>query len=176
MQMIKENKGITLIALVVTIIILLILAGVSITTLSGDGLFGRAQSSAAKYEQASQAENSSITSLMDKYDEIASNEIEFTIKGIACKATKGQTWYEWVESANYTNIEIGVTNLKEIIERTRTRELNGEDDGAIRYYSGWYTGESLNAAWGSLEKKPSYIVQHWDDPVTEGEYEFQLRI
>ena len=64
----KENKGITLIALVVTIIILLILAGVSITTLSGDGLFGRAQSSAAKYEQASQKENTTISSLMDKYD------------------------------------------------------------------------------------------------------------
>ena len=66
--MIKNEKGITLIALVVTIIILLILAGVSITTLSGDGLFGRAESSAAKYEQASAAENSTLTSLMDKYD------------------------------------------------------------------------------------------------------------
>ena len=64
----KENKGITLIALVVTIIILLILAGVSITTLSGNGLFGRAESSAAKYQQASENENSTISSLMDKYD------------------------------------------------------------------------------------------------------------
>ena len=64
----KSNKGITLIALVVTIIILLILAGVSITTLSGNGLFGRAESSAAKYQAASEAENSTISSLMDKYD------------------------------------------------------------------------------------------------------------
>ena len=64
----KKESGITLIALVVTIIILLILAGVSITTLSGDGLFGRAESSAAKYEQASQAENSTLSALMDKYD------------------------------------------------------------------------------------------------------------
>ena len=68
MQEIKSNKGITLIALVVTIIILLILAGVSITTLSGNGLFGRAESSAAKYQAASEAENSTISSLLDKYD------------------------------------------------------------------------------------------------------------
>lgn len=32
----KENRGITLIALVITIIVLLILAGVSIATLTGD--------------------------------------------------------------------------------------------------------------------------------------------
>ena len=66
----KNNKGITLIALVVTIIILLILAGVSITTLSGNGLFGRAESSAAKYQQASEAENSTISSILDKFDEV----------------------------------------------------------------------------------------------------------
>ena len=32
----KENKGITLIALVITVIVLLILAGVTIATLTGD--------------------------------------------------------------------------------------------------------------------------------------------
>ena len=35
----KENKGITLIALVITIIVLLILAGVTISTLTGDNRF-----------------------------------------------------------------------------------------------------------------------------------------
>ena len=36
----KKNKGITLIALVITIIVLLILAGVTIASLSGDnGIF-----------------------------------------------------------------------------------------------------------------------------------------
>ena len=40
----KNNKGITLIALVVTIIVLLILAGVSIAMLTGDnGILGRGQ-------------------------------------------------------------------------------------------------------------------------------------
>ena len=40
----KENKGLTLIVLVITIIILLILSGITIGTLSGDnGLFVRAK-------------------------------------------------------------------------------------------------------------------------------------
>ena len=42
----KENKGITLIALVITIIVLLILAGVTVTTLTGDnGLLGKTSES-----------------------------------------------------------------------------------------------------------------------------------
>ena len=39
----RKNKGITLVALVVTIIILLILAGISIATLTGSGLFEKAR-------------------------------------------------------------------------------------------------------------------------------------
>ena len=35
-RILKENKGITLIALVITIIVLLILAGVTIATLTGE--------------------------------------------------------------------------------------------------------------------------------------------
>ena len=45
----KNQKGITLIALVITIIVLLILAGVSIAMLTGDnGLLGKAKSSGAE--------------------------------------------------------------------------------------------------------------------------------
>ena len=45
----KDNKGITLIALVITIIVLLILAGVSIAMLTGEnGLLNRANESKSK--------------------------------------------------------------------------------------------------------------------------------
>ena len=40
---IRKSKGITLIALVITIIILLILAGITINSLTNSGLFGKAQ-------------------------------------------------------------------------------------------------------------------------------------
>ncbi len=49
----QKNKGITLIALVITIIVLLILAGVAIATLTGDnGVLTKASSSKIKNEQA----------------------------------------------------------------------------------------------------------------------------
>ena len=52
-----EKRGITLIALVVTIIVLLILAGVSIATLTGDnGILTRAQDAKEKTEEASDIE------------------------------------------------------------------------------------------------------------------------
>ena len=55
-QKLKE-KGITLIALVVTIIILLILAGVTLNmALSGDGLFSKAKLAVNKYDVASEEE------------------------------------------------------------------------------------------------------------------------
>lgn len=48
----RKEKGITLIALIVTIIILLILAGITIATLTGNnGLLNRSKSSRNKYEQ-----------------------------------------------------------------------------------------------------------------------------
>lgn len=54
----KEEKGITLIALVLTIIILLILAGVSIVLLVGDnGVLEQAQNAKTEHEQASALED-----------------------------------------------------------------------------------------------------------------------
>lgn len=60
----KNQRGITLIALVVTIIVLMILAGVSINMIVGDnGLLTKAQDAADIYEQASSNEQSALDSL-----------------------------------------------------------------------------------------------------------------
>ena len=48
----KKNKGITLVALVITIIILLILAGITISSLTNTGLFGRAKEAKEKTQEA----------------------------------------------------------------------------------------------------------------------------
>ncbi len=67
------NKGITLIALVVTIIVLLILAGVSISMLTGqNGILNRAQEAKEKTEVAQEDENEKIKgyeNIMSKYAE-----------------------------------------------------------------------------------------------------------
>ncbi len=53
----KKNKGITLVALVITIIILLILAGVAIGQLSGSGLFEKAKKAKIEQMRAEAKEN-----------------------------------------------------------------------------------------------------------------------
>ena len=60
-QKLKESKGITLIALVITIIVLLILAGVTIATLTGDnGILKKAGDAKTQTEQAKEDENFKI--------------------------------------------------------------------------------------------------------------------
>ena len=59
-----KEKGITLIALVVTIIILLILAGVTLNmAINGDGLFSRARNAADKYKKAQKDEQDLISEI-----------------------------------------------------------------------------------------------------------------
>ena len=66
----KENKGITLVALVITIIILLILAGISISTLTNTGIFEKAKDAKQKSEDAALDLNTKLDEYeneLDKY-------------------------------------------------------------------------------------------------------------
>lgn len=55
-MLLKKNKGITLVALVITIVILLILAGISISALTNTGIFGKAIQSKEKSEESQEEE------------------------------------------------------------------------------------------------------------------------
>ena len=60
----KSNKGITLIALVITIIVLLILAGVTIAALSGDnGILTRTKEAKEKTEQAQKEDEKTLSNM-----------------------------------------------------------------------------------------------------------------
>lgn len=64
--MFKGQKGITLVALVITIIVLLILAGVGISMLAGDGgILDHAQNASNEYKTASNTENQTIQNLIN---------------------------------------------------------------------------------------------------------------
>ena len=78
---IYNEKGITLIALVITVILMLILTGVAISALTGDGgLFDKTRGAAEAFENASQKEAKQIEDLM--------NEIDGYIAGIPEKPDK----------------------------------------------------------------------------------------
>ena len=62
----KGNKGITLVALVITVILLLILAGIGIGAIAGeDGLLSKAKQSAEEYNQAARNEANTINDLLN---------------------------------------------------------------------------------------------------------------
>ena len=66
----KESKGITLVALVITIIILLILAGISISSLTNTGIFEKAKEAKNKSENAESEQNKKLDEFekeIDKY-------------------------------------------------------------------------------------------------------------
>ena len=71
------EKGITLVALVITIVILIILATVTINVAFGEGgLIERAQQAKNLTEQATQSEQEAINNLMDEYANIMAEEPE----------------------------------------------------------------------------------------------------
>lgn len=62
--MLKQQKGITLVALVITIVVLIILAGVAISlTLSDNGIFKKATSGRDQYMQAANSEQAGLTNV-----------------------------------------------------------------------------------------------------------------
>ncbi len=64
----NKNKGITLVALVITIIILLILAGISISALTNTGIFGKAKDAKQKSADAELDQNTKLDSYENEID------------------------------------------------------------------------------------------------------------
>lgn len=72
--MLKGQKGITLVALVITIIVLLILAGVTITlTLRENGIFKTAEKAGENYTQAQRDELEGLNSFQNTLDRVIEN-------------------------------------------------------------------------------------------------------
>ena len=75
--MLKGQKGITLVALVITIIVLLILAGITISlTLGQDGIIKRAEEAGQNYVDAAEAEKTQL----QEFDNTA-NKIIYNVTG-----------------------------------------------------------------------------------------------
>ena len=154
MNKIKSTKGITLISLVVTIIILLILAGVTIATLMGDnGLINRANDAKIKTEIASikeeiqtdilgkQAENNgnisddSLKEILENYG-VLSDEEKLTDKTLT--TTKGS--YE----IKVSDIFNGTTVKDSPKEPTFTTVANAPDTTGFNKSNTYYVAWDLN--------------------------------
>ena len=83
--MINKNKdrGITLVALVITIIILLILAGIIISSLTNTGIFGRAKESKEKTQAAEANQAKTLNEYEDAVKQYGSASQPTTVKKVA---------------------------------------------------------------------------------------------
>ena len=115
---IKEQKGITLVALVITIIVMLILVAVSVTVAINGGLFTKAKEAGNSWEAQAKEEadgnivkvnvdGATTTTTIDGAIESLSGTsttqtpetttITFTLDGTTYTTNEGTTWQKWVE-------------------------------------------------------------------------------
>ncbi len=106
----KNENGITLIALVITIIILLILAGITINTISNTGLFSKAEMAKKEYQKAT----------VDEQIELFKYELEFDKN----------------ETLKSKMIKAGLIDEKEINSNGLAKINNNENFLALSSYNG----------------------------------------
>ncbi len=90
-----KERGITLVALVITIIILLILATISIQSLTNTGLFAKAQEAKDKSQNAEENQ----TKILNEYEDELNKYISGTVK----ETFKGKTVDEAIQYADVLN-------------------------------------------------------------------------
>lgn len=143
----KNQKGITLIALVITIIVLLILAGVSIATLTGEnGVLTQAQNAKTETDKAGIIESAQVD-LLDKQAEnqsgiISQTDLEKVLgkyfelpEDFADKVKNGED-VELQTKAEYGNYNIKLSEIYDgKIEQVQTQEPISKTVNYVGYYA-----------------------------------------
>ena len=120
-EMKKQENGITLIALVVTIIVLLILAGVAINlSISNNGLFKRAQTTKTETRAATVEEAKNIWRATKETDKFASNEEAETLEELIDNLVKEKQLTEDEKDKILGNEEKGIEAEYKITIGSRT--------------------------------------------------------
>ncbi len=157
----KRNKGITLIALVVTIIVLLILAGISIAMLTGqNGILNRASEAKEKTQIAQEDENEKLQGyekIINKYRDLPKEEgttpylpnDTFSYKvgdlstGLVIEDSNNNE-YVWVEvpTTIYDNTEYNSNGVK----KPSNSENYANIEACLKAYTANYASSSCNDA------------------------------
>ncbi len=134
-EKLKKARGITLIALVVTIIVLLILAGVAITLSIGEnGIFKRAGQAADTWENATKNEEKEMNGVVDIIDNINAEN----------NGSSGN--YDKEKRVNAPALKTGMTPIK-FNEATASKK--GEAVKTTKEDKDWYSYE--NKKWANAE-------------------------
>ena len=141
----RNQKGITLVALVITIIVLLILAGVTIAALSGpNGILSNSVKSneeTAK-SQAKEAVSMAVSELLSNYyvtqTTTASDPTDITSQNIADTVKANYPDFE-INSNNDTAIVMTINGIKISVALTKTA---GTDVGSLTSPTTWKVGDA----------------------------------
>lgn len=144
----KQAKGITLIALVVTIIVLLILAGVTISSIIvNNGIFSKAEQAKDEYRDASAKEEASLNKLADSMmgneteednPPIVKDETPPVIHELKWDRTAG------VLSVNAEDLQSGIDEYLYFIDNSDTPNVKKEANLAIPISNGMNGGNYQN--------------------------------
>ena len=183
----NSNKGITLIALIITIIVMLILVAVSISIALNTGLFDAAGKATQKTNIAKEQEkelasgkvtigNATYNSIEEYTDKVGGTKevIKFKIilngniyesyddEEYELEAYKGETWSEWYQRNNNT-IPNGIDSLLgDLYDYTDGEGEMTLLDGKNYYWQGNVWVDYLENG------KPEYCM--WEDVILQEEY------
>ena len=168
----KQNKqnGITLVALVITIIILLILAGISISALTNQGLFAKAQEAKQRTENAQKEETETLGNYLTEMSNLELKNVDKNItnpgaampngvtviegdanKGIVIKDSNNNEWV-WVEVPKTVFKKAKKAdeyeNIKEDLITYATDYREGAEGQGLDWKDEWYAmdGDTLITA------------------------------
>ena len=122
MRKIQKERGITLVALIITIVILLILATVAITSIEKGGIINYAENAQIKWNQEETKEQTFLNEYLNILDNVNGPKIiTFKIGNTSYQAEEGMTWAVWVTSDYNTtkgneNQEIKIRDGNAVIE------------------------------------------------------------
>ena len=103
-KILKKATGITLVALIVTIIILMILAGVVIATVTGNnGILNKSKLARDTYQNSINKENGQISSYENEIDKIA---LDVASSRETAKTSDGKDLYQRARSNTYIDVPI----------------------------------------------------------------------
>ncbi len=148
MKNLRNQKGITLVALVVTIIVLLILAGVSLSLVAGsDGILKKADTAVSRTSKQSAIEQADLLIAEYKADYL---EGKYTGEGTAypsfdaCLQAKIKTEGNDLSDGaklTYSSGTLTVT-LRGGVNTKATVTISGDDEGKVSSWETWSDGTS----------------------------------
>ena len=143
MKKYKSQRGITLIALIITIIILLILAGISISALTNQGLFKNAKEAQNATEKAKEEQGKVLNEYEDEINKYLEND-DKTVEKLVDKVNDGT-----IKIGDYVKYTPDTASTTEILQELST--YSGSDANT----TSTLTQESLN--WRVLDMEDGQV-------------------